>query len=457
MSKKIIGVTVGSSLPKPNFKQTDPTKGDYIRNKPDFDGLKDKVNTVSGLVGDTAVAEQINTAFENYKASWNDLTEKPTEFVGGITINGPESTDGLEFYSSFYKVSDFVPTIDYFENGFKFKAINEQEEKSYTVNDLIVGDMFWPGSTAIRLNPSPYFIVMLQDTTSPGGSPTISKGIYFMKTSSIAHTLTINGKEVIRKDYLNINYNDLADKPVHSWDNLIDRPTRYETAVSATWDGNTDIYEDLIENGAISGSVRISESSYSDTIKFYQVSDEIPGIEDFKNGYIVTTVDGETYTLTDENLYNIVKPGGDLGLCMNLSVNAYSSFYGSNNIISTNPYLLVVNETMTSGSNIYKAPKGIYFAENVRSLIINGKEVIKDEYISNDIARVKDIPDSVHVQNEAPIDVAEGALWLDMDEETNSQTQGLPPYTTEDEGKFLRIVNGIPTWVTIPKAEDGVF
>ena len=62
MSRKIIGVTVGTTLPKPNFKQTDPTKGDYIKNKPDFDGLKDRVNTMSSLVGDTAVSEQINTA-----------------------------------------------------------------------------------------------------------------------------------------------------------------------------------------------------------------------------------------------------------------------------------------------------------------------------------------------------------------------------------------------------------
>ena len=42
MSKKIIGITVGTQLPKPNFKQDDPTKGDYIRNKPDFDGLKNE-------------------------------------------------------------------------------------------------------------------------------------------------------------------------------------------------------------------------------------------------------------------------------------------------------------------------------------------------------------------------------------------------------------------------------
>ena len=69
MSRKIIGVTVGTTLPKPNFKQTDPTKGDYIKNKPDFDGLQGKVTgvmqDVEGLqaqVGDKSVSEQIDAA-----------------------------------------------------------------------------------------------------------------------------------------------------------------------------------------------------------------------------------------------------------------------------------------------------------------------------------------------------------------------------------------------------------
>ena len=31
---KIIGIPVGTTLPKPNWNQTDPTKGDYINNKP---------------------------------------------------------------------------------------------------------------------------------------------------------------------------------------------------------------------------------------------------------------------------------------------------------------------------------------------------------------------------------------------------------------------------------------
>lgn len=40
---KIIGATVGTTIPKPSFKQTDPTKGDYIKDKPDFDGLQEEV------------------------------------------------------------------------------------------------------------------------------------------------------------------------------------------------------------------------------------------------------------------------------------------------------------------------------------------------------------------------------------------------------------------------------
>ena len=36
MKRKIIGVTVGSQLPKPNLMQTDPSKGDYVQGKEQF-------------------------------------------------------------------------------------------------------------------------------------------------------------------------------------------------------------------------------------------------------------------------------------------------------------------------------------------------------------------------------------------------------------------------------------
>lgn len=123
MSKKIIGVTVGTPLPKPNFKQTDPTKGDYIKNKPDFDGLKsrivdvedtlisiidptlsiegkaadakatgDAISSISALVGNKPVSEQISEAMREVDV---DLTGYATETYvdNAITaINHPVSS-----------------------------------------------------------------------------------------------------------------------------------------------------------------------------------------------------------------------------------------------------------------------------------------------------------------------------------------------------------------------------
>lgn len=41
---KIVGYTVGTPLPKPNLKQTDPTKGDYIKGKEILDEKYIKVD-----------------------------------------------------------------------------------------------------------------------------------------------------------------------------------------------------------------------------------------------------------------------------------------------------------------------------------------------------------------------------------------------------------------------------
>lgn len=67
MSKRIIGVTVGTQLPKPNFKQTDPTKGDYIKNKPDFEGLKNRVDTVEEQI-DSALSQKSQVQIITWEA-----------------------------------------------------------------------------------------------------------------------------------------------------------------------------------------------------------------------------------------------------------------------------------------------------------------------------------------------------------------------------------------------------
>ena len=114
MSRKIIGVTVGTTLPKPNFKQDDPTKGDYIRNKPDFAGLENRVDTVSGLVGDTAVSQQITDAIDQLNKVYAQ-NEEPTDAPDGavwIDLDEEEKTEA-DMIASDKDVLEFVMSMGY--------------------------------------------------------------------------------------------------------------------------------------------------------------------------------------------------------------------------------------------------------------------------------------------------------------------------------------------------------
>lgn len=67
-------------------------------------------------------------------------------------------------------------------------------------------------------------------------------------------------------------------------------------------------------------------------------------------------------------------------------------------------------------------------------------------------------PDGIYKQNDEPIDAPEGALWLDLDANpSGGGGGGVPAVTEEDEGKFLRVVNGEWAAVLIPQAEEGEF
>lgn len=95
MSRKIIGVTVGTQLPKPNFKQNDPTKGDYIKNKPDFEGLKSRVDTIDDFVGGSSVSNQISSAISSLTSDDVDIYVQNDEPVdapnGAVWIDTDDS------------------------------------------------------------------------------------------------------------------------------------------------------------------------------------------------------------------------------------------------------------------------------------------------------------------------------------------------------------------------------
>ena len=48
---KIVGITVGTTLPKPNFDQTDPSKGDFIKGDRSFLNM-DSTLTAEGSPAD---------------------------------------------------------------------------------------------------------------------------------------------------------------------------------------------------------------------------------------------------------------------------------------------------------------------------------------------------------------------------------------------------------------------
>lgn len=88
---RIVGHTVGTPLPKPDWNQTDPNKGDYIKNKPDVAALQ-------ALVGDTSVAEQIHDAIANYytKAqidTYEFITVDDIDAICGTTIQVASGDD----------------------------------------------------------------------------------------------------------------------------------------------------------------------------------------------------------------------------------------------------------------------------------------------------------------------------------------------------------------------------
>lgn len=65
---KVIGYTVGTTLPKPNLAQTDPTKGDYVKN---IDALDDRYYTeeeIDAKLGEiNSSIESLNNASSEYE------------------------------------------------------------------------------------------------------------------------------------------------------------------------------------------------------------------------------------------------------------------------------------------------------------------------------------------------------------------------------------------------------
>lgn len=134
--------------------------------------------------------------------SWNDLSDKPIQEVGGLTIASDGNAEGLDnIFGSFYKVSDLAPTLEDFANGC---TVQTSFGEIYTYTQEYISDysydIFGCNVTNITVQGN-FFVIFPEDASHPSGI-TVKKGTYFCDTDGFAHTLTIHGKNVLSRELL---------------------------------------------------------------------------------------------------------------------------------------------------------------------------------------------------------------------------------------------------------------
>lgn len=157
MSRKIIGVTVGTALPKANLMQTDPTKGDYVKGKDSFmAGVLADIASIQKDIADLKYVpiditgmsnnvgtQEMGTAVSSVTVSWTINKAPTSQKLDGVeigaaerskTITGPFTTN-----KSFNLVAtdergatDSESTSISFLNGVYYGVLNDGAEVTST-------------------------------------------------------------------------------------------------------------------------------------------------------------------------------------------------------------------------------------------------------------------------------------------------------------------------------------
>ena len=134
---KIRGNTVGTTMPRPDWNQTNPAKADYIKNKPDLSHSEIICNATGESILLTDSAEQKLRDLKLYGKSTQDGTptpENPVDIVSagrdgniGVTVCGknlanPWGVQGLEWGSV---IDGSVELLDIGESSIKLKVVGK--------------------------------------------------------------------------------------------------------------------------------------------------------------------------------------------------------------------------------------------------------------------------------------------------------------------------------------------
>ena len=389
--------------------------------------MKDYPNNETLAAVINAIDETKADKSELFSGSWNDLADKPTESIEDLVIVPPTAT-GAPGAGGYRKISDITPTIDELKRGCTV-YLNDSTVCEITIDDITIGDtsaMYNIGvDYIITLKCTDrYDIYILPKETAHGSFTgyTFDKGIYAIDPFyKIIDNIIIQGKEVISENYIPSTIARISDIPMDtvtnselhtiaksgSWNDLNDKPTEFI--------GRTIIYGRTSINNTPSGGI------------WYYVSNKTPTLEEFAYGCKLVRRTGEIikeFTIND------------------LTLGKFLSSSETNNICGKSYFYILPQDTYISQS-LGTLPAGTYFAPinadgNIQqtsrdisyNLIINGREVIKDEHIPDTIARVSDIPNQLHP-------IAKSGSW-DLIE--NKPLNHIPKATiSKPNGSFVSI------------------
>lgn len=343
---------------------------------------------------------------ESGVSSWNDLTDKPfyEEVVSTDTnIWDGNTKDHLiinnDYGISFIKISDVVPTIDDCSNGI-IEFIDEND--TYGVTSTVDYLQQSINNRGYIATDNGTYIIPTDNYNDQNFLITFPEAGIWLCDYSGQGTFSFVSKIIKIPGYTGFNMTNIKTidekylPDSHSWDNLKNRPFG-ESVISLgnvlRWDGNT---TGLVTNIA-------------DTPVLYKISDNIPSVDDIKNGGKAGIKDYRGNTNSE-----------------NLNIDLAVEQLNTNGYFIWESYLAIITEDNTNTESYGVFPeKGIYFFS--RSYGYRGEYFIINDYnftkLNIELIDEKFIPDTIVRKSDlGNIDIGGGGS---LDKITATDTTGI--------------------------------
>lgn len=290
---KIYSIPVGTTLPKPDFSQTDPSKGDYIKNKPDVLQGEPGAAGADGADGSSMLyynketsckgIASISVTIQSY-GSWTSAGFSGDPKVNDLAI----SASGQLFRVT--SVTDTKVTMRYLidlkgESGSGGSGEAGADGVTFLPSVDAEGNLSWSNDGGLE-NPQPVNIKGPRGEQGPAGAD--GKNGQDGVTPHIGE----NGNWWIGETDTGVS---AAVDAVTSWNDLEDKPFEAPEVLYA-WNIDND-YEEVV-SGDYSGS--IGPGMAVEDVAFFKISEDTPAMDAFADTMLHTV----TFTENEGSYYS---------------------------------------------------------------------------------------------------------------------------------------------------------